>query len=126
MKFGRRLQLPGHWASIVFAPGIVIPTIQSMLTNYGSYILGQYGFHDAFNPSFQYTSVTPASGTVVPGVGWVDNQYLGIDQGPILMMLENYRSGLVWNVMRQNSVIQAGLKSAGFTGGWLSGTPALQ
>jgi hypothetical protein len=113
-------------SSIVFAPGIVIPTIQAIQANYGSYILGQYGFHDAFNPSFQYTSVTPASGTVVPGVGWVDNQYLGIDQGPILMMLENYRSGLVWNVMRQNSVIQAGLKSAGFTGGWLSGTPALQ
>lgn len=42
------------------------------------------------------------------------------------MMLENYRSGLVWNVMRQNSVIQAGLKSAGFTSGWLAGTPALQ
>ncbi len=113
-------------SSIVFAPGIVIPTIQAMQANYGSYILGQYGFHDAFNPSFQYSGVTPYSGAVVPGVGWVDSEYLGIDQGPILLMLENYRSGFVWNVMRQNPDIQLGLQRAGFTGGWLAGTPTVQ
>ena len=113
-------------SSIVFAPGIVIPTVEAIQAEYGNYVLGQYGLHDAFNPSFQYTAVTPASGAVVAGVGWFDNRYLGIDQGPILMMLENYRSALVWNVMRQNSVIRTGLRRAGFTGGWLSGSPALQ
>ena len=113
-------------SSIVFAPGIVIPTVAAMQAQYGNYILGQYGFHDAFNPSFQDTAVTPASGSVVPGVGWFDNQYLGIDQGPILLMLENYRSGLVWSVMRGNTVIRTGLQRAGFTGGWLAGTPTLQ
>ena len=113
-------------SSIVFAPGIVISTVEAMQADYGNYALGQYGFHDALNPSFQYTDVTPASGSVVPGVGWFDNRYLGIDQGPILMMLENYRSGLVWSVMRRNGVIRRGLQRAGFTGGWLSGTPALE
>ncbi|MHB1615852.1 MAG: glucoamylase family protein [Metallibacterium sp.] len=112
--------------SIVFAPSIVIPTVQAMQSNYGAYILGQYGYYDAFNPSFQYSGVTPYSGAVVPGVGWVDSEYLGIDQGPILLMLENYRSGFVWNVMRQNPDIQLGLQRAGFTGGWLAGTPAVQ
>ena len=113
-------------SSIVFAPSIVIPTIESMLSAYGAYIQGQYGFIDAFDPSFRYTGVTPYSGTVVPGVGWVDSEYLGIDQGPILLMLENYRSGLVWSVMRGNPVIVAGLQRAGFNGGWLAGTPSVQ
>ena len=49
-----------------------------------------------------------------------------IDQGPILLMLENYRSGLVWSVMRQNPYIDPGLECADFTGGRLAGTPALQ
>ena len=39
--------------------------------------------------------------------------------GPIIAMIENYRSGLVWRVMRTNPYIKAGLKRAGFTGGWL-------
>ena len=63
---------------------------------------------------------------MVPGVGWVDSEYLGIDQGPILLMLENYRSGLVWSVMRGNPAIMAGLQRAGFSGGWLAGTPSVQ
>ncbi len=49
-----------------------------------------------------------------------------IDQGPILLMLENYRSGLVWSVMRQNPSIDPGLERTNFTGGWRAGTPALQ
>lgn len=76
--------------------------------------------------SFQDTAVTPASGRVVPGVGRFDNQYLGIDQGPILPMLENYRTGLVCSVMRGNSVMRTGLQRAGFIGGWLAGAVALQ
>jgi hypothetical protein len=56
---------------------------------------------------------------VLPAVGWFDNDYLGIDQGPIVAMIENYRSGLVWRVMRTNPHIVRGLSVAGFTGGWL-------
>jgi len=56
---------------------------------------------------------------VVPGFGWADTQQLGIDQGPILLMIENWRSGLVWKVMKKNPYIRVGLSRAGFTGGWL-------
>ncbi len=60
-----------------------------------------------------------ANGKVVPGFGWVDSDYLGIDQGPILAMIENHRSGLVWKVMRATRTSGRGLERAGFTGGWL-------
>ncbi|MGN6312938.1 MAG: glucoamylase family protein [Rhodanobacteraceae bacterium] len=105
-------------SSIVFAPQIVLPEIQAMYSRYGQWIYSRFGFVDAFNPTFELK--TPLrSGHVVPGEGWFDNEYLGIDQGPILLMLENYRSGFVWKVMRSNPHIQEGLKRAGFTGGWL-------
>jgi hypothetical protein len=52
-------------------------------------------------------------------LGWFDVDYLGIDQGPILAMIENYRTDFVWRVMRRNAHIVRGLKKAGFTGGWL-------
>jgi len=105
-------------ASIAFAPEIVIPAVQEMYRRYGEHIFGKYGFYDSFNPSFDY-DVPVAQGHRVPGFGWVDNDYLGIDQGPIVAMIENYRSGLVWRVMRLNAHIRRGLMQAGFSGGWL-------
>jgi len=56
---------------------------------------------------------------VVPDVGWFDTMHIGIDQGPIIAMIENYRSDFVWKTMRKNPYIRDGLKKAGFTGGWL-------
>jgi hypothetical protein len=105
-------------ASIPFAPEIVIPAVQEMHRRYGEHIYGPYGFYDAFNPSFDY-DVPLTHGRRVPGFGWVDSDYLGIDQGPILAMIENYRSGLVWRVMRTNAHVRRGLLQAGFSGGWL-------
>jgi hypothetical protein len=107
-------------ASIVFAPRIVLPTIDAMIKAHGGVLFGKYGFFDAFNLSFRDGKLAPHTGRVVLGFGWVDNEYLGIDQGPILLMLENYRSGFVWQVMRGNRYIRRGLKRAGFTGGWLT------
>ncbi|MEZ4983693.1 MAG: glucoamylase family protein [Saprospiraceae bacterium] len=52
--------------------------------------------------------------------------YLGIDQGPILIQLENYQSGLVWELMKRNPYIIKGLQRAGFTGGWLKDVPQQQ
>ncbi|HET6586359.1 MAG TPA: glucoamylase family protein [Oleiagrimonas sp.] len=106
-------------ASIAFAPKIVIPAIRAMRERYGKIIYGKYGFLDAFNLSFHDADAELRTGRVVPGFGWVDDKYLGIDQGPILLMLENYRSGFVWKVMRRNPYIRRGLLRAGFTGGWL-------
>jgi hypothetical protein len=106
-------------ASIAFAPEIVIPAIEEMHRRYGEHIYGKYGFYDAFNPSFNY-DVPLRHGRTISGFGWVDTDYLGIDQGPILAMIENYRTGLIWRVMRTNAHIRTGLIQAGFTGGWLT------
>jgi hypothetical protein len=105
-------------SSLPFAPEIVLPGIRELERRYGAAIYRVYGFVDAFNPSFP-PDARPATGTVVPGVGWVDADYLGIDQGPIVAMIENHRSGLVWRVMRTSAYLQRALKRAGFTGGWL-------
>ncbi len=104
--------------SLPFAPEVVLPAAQEMHKRYGRYIYGKYGFVDAFNPSFDY-DVPTRHGKRVRGVGWVDTEYLGIDQGPIISMIENYRSELIWTVMKKNPYVRAGLKRAGFEGGWL-------
>lgn len=96
--------------SIAFAPEIVIPALRTMKERYGARIYGKYGFVDAFNPSYR-----PAGANGF----WVDDTYLGIDQGPILLMIENWRTQLVWNTMKRNEVIRHGLLRAGFSGGWL-------
>jgi hypothetical protein len=105
-------------ASIAFAPEIAIPAVLEMHRRYGAAIFGEYGFYDSFNPSFTF-DVPLKQGRRVPGGGWVATDYLAIDQGPIVAMIENYRSGLVWRVMRTNPHIRRGLAKAGFTGGWL-------
>jgi hypothetical protein len=74
---------------------------------------------DAFNPSFRYQDVKLAYGRVIPDIGWVDNDYVGIDEGLTIAMIENFRSGLIWRVMRRNPYMRRGLERAGFQGGWL-------
>lgn len=107
--------------SVPFAPEIAVPALRAMVRSYGQQLYGQYGFRAAFNPTIQTTSAPVGDGTVVPGLGWFDEDYLGIDQGPIQLMIENHRSGLVWELMRDDPYIVAGLCRAGFTGGWLEG-----
>jgi hypothetical protein len=106
-------------ASIPFAPELAIPAVLNMYRRFGQYIYGTYGFLDAFNPSFTFTDVALHHGRRIPGVGWVDHDYLGIDQGALIGMIENYRSGLIWKVMRDNGYVRRGLERAGFSGGWL-------
>ena len=109
-------------SSIAFAPEIVVPAIAAMKHRYGTAVYTPYGFIDAFNPSFTFTDRPLRTGRIDPKVGWVDTLYLGIDQGPIVAMIENYRSDFVWKVMRRNPYIRAGLQRAGFRGGWLDET----
>ncbi len=103
--------------SIAFAPELVIPALEEMKHRYGADIYNEYGFVDAFNPSFHVHTVL-RTGKQVP-MGWVDSVQLGIDQGPIVLMIENWRSDFVWKVMKKNPYIRKGLERAGFTGGWL-------
>ncbi len=109
-------------ASLPFAPEIVMPSLLFLRDRYGDDLYSTYGFLDAFNPTL--VSATPVSmGRIVPGKGWFDTDYLGIDQGPIVAMIENWRSGLVWRLMRGNPYVVRGLRGAGFTGGWLDRAP---
>jgi hypothetical protein len=97
--------------SIPFAPEICIPALEAIFDRYGDALYQDYGFKDAFNPSFTWGNGNEK--------GWFDVDYIGIDQGPIVLMIENYRTGLLWNIMKRNPYIVDGLKKAGFTGGWL-------
>jgi hypothetical protein len=97
-------------ASLPFAPEIVIPTVRAMARlNLG--MTKRYGF----KPSFNQTYEVPDSSTG----WWVTPYHFGIDQGPVILMIENYRTGLIWNVMRRSPYVVAGLRRAGFRGGWL-------
>lgn len=105
--------------SLPFAPEIVIPAANALRKWPGLY--SQYGFLDSFNPSFTWTGKRLANGRINGKHGWIDTDYIGIDQGPILLQAANYRSDFVWRVMRGSKVVRRGLELAGFTGGWLAG-----
>jgi hypothetical protein len=109
--------------SIAFAPELVVPTLVSLREQFGENIFSTYGFLDALNPTFKL-ALPVQHGRVDPAAGWFDTDYLGIDQGPILAMVENYRSELVWRMMRKNPHVIRGLKAAGFAGGWLDSLEA--
>jgi hypothetical protein len=105
-------------ASLPFAPEIVLPSLHEMVRRHGALLYTRYGLLDAFNPTFDYPAWLEY-GRLAPGFGWVDTDYVGIDQGPILAMIANYRKGFVWKVMRNNANLVRGLRRAGFDGGWL-------
>ena len=110
-------------ASIPFAPEVCIPTLQHLAVLAPGDLYTEYGFVDAFNPAWQWDSPRPKMGKLVPGKGWFDTDYLGIDQGPILAMIENHRSELIWRLMRKNPHVVEGLRRAAFGGGWLDAPP---
>ena len=97
-------------ASLPFAPEIVLPTLHHFNAVYPE-MTSKYGFKCSFNPTFE----SEGQGSH----GWISQGYYGLDQGPIVMMIENYRSGFLWEMMKQCPFIVAGLRRAGFSGGWL-------
>lgn len=96
--------------SFAFTPEESEQCLSNMWNTYYKDLVGEYGFKDAFNLTFK---------NKVHQDGWFDVDYLGIDQGPILLQIENHETGLIWNIMKKNPYIIAGLKKAGFKGGWL-------
>ena len=96
-------------ASLPFAPEIVLPTLGHCEKAY-PHMENEYGLVCSFNPTFS-----------VPGSkhGWISRDHFALDQGPVILMIENYRTGLIWNLMRRCPYLVAGLRRAGFKGGWL-------
>ncbi len=95
-------------ASLPFAPEVVLPSLRRLNKQYPE-ITNEYGFKCSYNPTF----------TTGKRKGWMSKGYYGLDQGPIIMMIENYRTGMIWRMMRRSPVIVRGLRRAGFRGGWL-------
>ncbi|HEX6614574.1 MAG TPA: glucoamylase family protein [Rhodanobacteraceae bacterium] len=96
-------------ASLPFAPKIVLKAVRHLEGVIGHSPRG-FGFHASFNPGFPDGAV---------GGGWVSPWHYALNQGPIVLMIENHRSGLIWKLMRECSAIRTGLQRAGFAGGWL-------
>ncbi len=84
--------------SIMFTPPLSIAAMKYIKDQYGEKVWGPYGFKDALNPK----------------QNWVSEHHLGLDQGPIVLAIENYRTGLIWRLFMKNPEIQAGLRKAGF------------
>jgi len=98
-------------SSLPFAPEIVLPTIEHF-NKLQVKAHHPYGFRASINPTFIDKSDND-------GV-WMSPWHFGINQGPIVAMIENYRSGLIWELMRKCTPIVNGLHRAGFTKGWLT------
>ena len=76
-------------------------------------IESEYGLVCSVNPTF------PTHGSRVSG--WISQDHFALDQGPVILMIENYRTELLWKIMQRCPSVVAGLRKAGFTGGWLDG-----
>ncbi|MEP6608614.1 MAG: glucoamylase family protein [Burkholderiaceae bacterium] len=98
-------------ASLPFAPDIVLPALDYCIHEMRLTESNPYGFKASFNPTYPDKSANPHA--------WVSPWHFGLNQGPVILMIENYRTGLLWQLMRQCQYIVGGLRRAGFTGGWL-------
>lgn len=99
----------GALASLPFAPELALSALRHFCARYPEMIRDSR-LPSGFNPTFSGDGPS----------GWVSEGYYGLDQGIVVLMIENHRSRLIWNLMRQCPYIGRGLRRAGFTGGWLS------
>ena len=91
-------------ASLPFAPEVVLPALDSLSIDHPE-MMSEHGIRCSFNATLDG--------------GWVSSGYLGLDQGPVVLMVENYLSDLVWRLTRRSPYVVEGLRRAGFAGGWL-------
>ncbi len=92
-------------ASLPYAPDAVMSALRHFLSEHGEKIWGRYGFVDAFCEQRD----------------WYADTYVAIDQGPIVVMMENFRSGLLWKLFMSVPEVQVGLRRLQFDSPHLSG-----
>ena len=105
-------ELESRGKHIVFLAGDHEYRSEESLPALARILAKHYGFKCSFNPTFAVDG-SPH--------GWISKEHFALDQGPVILMIENYRSGLIWRLLRRNPYIVAGLRRAGFRGGWLNG-----
>lgn len=99
-------------ASLPFAPEICLPALRQLQERYPQ-LIDNFRMPSGFNP-------TLANRRNFGPSGWISEGHYGLDQGIVVLMIENHRSRLIWELMRSSPPIRLGLSRAGFTGGWLS------
>jgi hypothetical protein len=92
-------------SSMPYTPDESIAALKNFYRSYGSDLWGDFGFKDAFNLTYSAKGISGQ---------WFSDGYLAIDQGPIIVMIENYRSKLLWNLFMANPEIQTALNAIGF------------
>jgi hypothetical protein len=97
-------------ASLPFAPEIVIPTLQHF-NQIEVGVAHPYGLEATFNPTYPTEHRRQC--------GWLSPWHYGINEGPIVLMIENHRTSFLWDLMKKCPYIVSGLRKAGFNGGWL-------
>ncbi|NDP38975.1 MAG: hypothetical protein GZ093_09565 [Rhodoferax sp.] len=103
---------PSVLASLAFAPEIVLPAVRRLLAR-GSPPSDRSALASGYNDTVR------GVGKGAPA-GWISDGRFGLDQGMIVLMIENARSGLVWRLLKRSAAIRTGLHRAGFRGGWLT------
>jgi hypothetical protein len=98
-------------ASLPFAPEIVVDTLRHSIERLDLTQHSAYGFDASFNPSFLDNGNTKN--------GWISPWIFGLNQGPIILMIANYETELIWTTVRKCAHIVLGLRRAGFRGSWL-------
>ena len=102
------------WAvvsSLPFLPEIVMSTIRHAIERRDYERHHPYGFDASYNPTFPKKN--SEFGT------WISEWQFGLNQGPVILMIENYKSGLMWDIMKRCPPVINGLRRAGFSGSWL-------
>jgi hypothetical protein len=96
----------GMLAALPFSPPSGLTAVRRVIERYSNICAGDR-MSSGFNPS------------LIDQGGWISEGHYGLDQGIVVMMIENFRSGLIWKLMRSCPHIATGLRRAGFEGGWL-------
>ena len=102
-------------AALPFAPEIVLPALAHVNAAYPR-ATGRLGLKGSLNPTFP---AGPDGEGADEARGWFSEVHFGLDQGPVVLMVENYQTGLLWRLMRSCPYLVSGLRRAGFRGGWL-------
>ncbi|MGF7231578.1 glucoamylase family protein [Arachidicoccus sp.] len=103
------------WAAVTslpFAPDIVLTVIKHAIEELELKKHSKYGFDASFNPTFPEIGANPN--------GWISPWQYALNQGPVILMIENFKSKLIWNTLKKCPYVIQGLKTANFEGGWLN------
>ncbi|MBC7483572.1 MAG: hypothetical protein H7337_17125, partial [Rhizobacter sp.] len=109
-------------SSLVFAPELVLPALRRLVARGRAPDCG-LARASSYNDTVRMGPPVVGASKGPRATGWISEGSFGLDQGMIVLMVENFRSGLLWRLLRDSVPIRTGLHRAGFRGGWLANNP---